>query len=63
MLRESTSDVMLALIVLMEKYKESQKELHCGSRERLVQCMYEDSETVVKKPTLSPFLFTVGMDR
>ena len=28
--RESTTDAWFALIVLMEKYREGQKELHCG---------------------------------
>ena len=32
--RKSTNDVMYALRVLMEKYREGQKELHCVSVDR-----------------------------
>lgn len=75
MLRKSITDAFFALRVLVEKYREGQKELHCvfvdlekahdgvpreelwycmrksGVAEkyvRVVQNMYEDSETVVK---------------
>lgn len=37
-LRKSTADVMSALRVLMEKYREGQRKLHClcGSRESIL---------------------------